>query len=697
MPSSARRTVAALVLLGATVAFPAMTSPSHASAGVPPPSTILDEPGSGPAAADALGDDLDDVAAEHELSSTALEDAFETDPSLFVDETGRLFYVEPTVGDLDAPPGGSAAADPAPIVGDVFALHSQPGAQRVIYLDFDGHTTTGTAWNNNSQIGTGSVVTSPPFDLDGEPSTFSTQERSIVEETWARVAEDYAPFAIDVTTADPGQAAITRSGASDQVYGTRVVITANNQVGNWCGCGGIAYVGTFDISSNHGFYQPAFVFQAFLGGGAATAKTLAEATSHEAGHNLGLLHDGNASSAYDLGHDAWAPIMGAGYYRPITQWSRGEYAGASNTEDDLARMASFGATPLGDDHGDTLATATPVGAAASGRITTAADVDVFAITVTAGEAYATVRVDPAARGADLDVRLRLLDATGALVVEQDVPSAVVSAAEASGLDAIVGTTLPAGTYYAVVDGVGFGDPLSTGYSDYGSLGAYDVVVTQTGGSCTAAPAGIVGWWRGADSLEGHVGPDLGGPSGFAPGIVGRGLQLGGLEGLPTVDFPLLTSGVTVEAWIRPQRTGFTQAIFSRYRWIGGPDDDAYALFLADDQLLWINGQPSLMAPPSVTVHVPALFDGLFHHVAATRSASVLSIYVDGVVVASGPVTAPLGTAPATPLIVGGSSPDPGHALAFTGVIDEPTVYDRPLAPVEIQAIHDAGAGGKCTD
>ena len=31
-----------------------------------------------------------------------------------------------------------------------FALHSRPGSSRVIYLDFNGETITGTAWNNSS-------------------------------------------------------------------------------------------------------------------------------------------------------------------------------------------------------------------------------------------------------------------------------------------------------------------------------------------------------------------------------------------------------------------------------------------------------------------------------------------------------------------------------------------------------------------
>ena len=48
------------------------------------------------------------------------------------------------------------------------------------------------------------------------------------------------------------------------------------------------------------------------------------------------------------------------------------------------------------------------------------------------------------------------------------------------LSASVSFNLPsAGTYYVIVEGVGFGNPLNTGYSDYGSVGQYPV-----GGSVT---------------------------------------------------------------------------------------------------------------------------------------------------------------------------------------------------------------------
>jgi hypothetical protein len=37
----------------------------------------------------------------------------------------------------------------------------------------------------------------------------------------------------------------------------------------------------------------------------------------------------------------WAPIMGAGYYCSMTQFSKGEYLNANNLEDDMAVSWEF--------------------------------------------------------------------------------------------------------------------------------------------------------------------------------------------------------------------------------------------------------------------------------------------------------------------------------------------------------------------
>ena len=84
----------------------------------------------------------------------------------------------------------------------VFSLHSKPGASKVFYLDFDGHTITKTAWSG------GATLVALPFDPSGNdsPSTvanFTAEELNIIAEVWHRIAEDYAAFDIDITTEEP--------------------------------------------------------------------------------------------------------------------------------------------------------------------------------------------------------------------------------------------------------------------------------------------------------------------------------------------------------------------------------------------------------------------------------------------------------------------------------------------------------------
>ncbi|MBD2041469.1 DUF4347 domain-containing protein [Microcoleus sp. FACHB-672] len=97
---------------------------------------------------------------------------------------------------------------PAPVLGPTVPLaslpllSSNPGATAKIFLDFDGHTTSGTAWNTNFN-GNADII-SPAYSIDSDLNTFSTTEVANIEEIWKRVAEDYAPFDVDVTTVDLG-------------------------------------------------------------------------------------------------------------------------------------------------------------------------------------------------------------------------------------------------------------------------------------------------------------------------------------------------------------------------------------------------------------------------------------------------------------------------------------------------------------
>jgi hypothetical protein len=103
-----------------------------------------------------------------------------------------------------------------------------------------------------------------------------------------------------------------------------------------------------------------------------------------------------------------------------------------------------------------------------------------------------------------------------------------------------------------------------------------------------------------------------------------------------------------------------------------------------------------------------LVPGVWHHVAGVYDGDVIRMYVDGQQVLEhdkvndGPIRAMLDGTPLGDsfLAIGseeGRLNEPGllYDRYFDGLIDEVTLYDRALSPLEIRAIHAAGEAGKC--
>lgn len=361
---------------------------------------------------------------------------------------------------------------------ETFRLHSLPSATKRIYLDFDGHTTIDALWENGNRIDT------PAFSLDANYAQFSDVELQSIQEVWARVAEDFYPFEVDVTTEEPPLDDLRQTGVGDSRWGMRVVIGGS---GDWMpDAAGIAVLNSFNLDTD----TPCFVFadQAWK----ANLNFMATAVSHETGHTLGLRHDGHNGNPYYGGRGngvtSWGPIMGNPAFMSLTQWSQGDYGGSTNREDDLGIITTrngFGYRP--DDHGNDIASATVMaGDPIAGVIERNTDVDVFQFFV-AGTIQASIR--PIEVGANLDIAAEILDSNGIVVAVSNPNGAI---------DASFNMNAAPGRYYLRVQGTGEGDPSDVGYTRYGSLGQYTVAVQNV----VVEPVVLIG---DAEVVEGDAG------------------------------------------------------------------------------------------------------------------------------------------------------------------------------------------------
>ena len=406
--------------------------------------------------------------------------------TLQVDSEGGVYYAEAfTLAPVPAGSPGTLQAAQFAVPVSPFPInllfHSKPGCTNVLYLNFGGENVSNTSWNTSLDRTT---IPALAFSTDSDFSTFSDAEQTAIKRIWERVAEDYAPFNIDVTTERPAS-----FGSQTAMALITQNTDANGDPNPSSTAGGVAYVNVFGFSL-YASYRPAWIYFNNL---ASTESYIAEACSHEIGHNLGLSHDGQTDGVeyyggHGTGDTSWGPIMGTGYDRNVSQWSKGEYYLANNTEDDLAIIA--GKTGYAaDDHGNTPGTATPLtitsgtniesttpetdpantNRANKGILEMNTDVDVFSFST--GDGAVSLRVDPwtmpsGTRGGNLDVLLELHDANGVLLATNN---------PAANTYAQIRTNLAAGHYYLYVRNSAAGDPTNstpTGYTSYDSMGQY---------------------------------------------------------------------------------------------------------------------------------------------------------------------------------------------------------------------------------
>ncbi|MEJ7591182.1 MAG: zinc-dependent metalloprotease family protein [Planctomycetaceae bacterium] len=362
----------------------------------------------------------------------------------------------------------SATSGPVYPLSSIPALHSNSGAAATLYLDFDGHFEA--TWGGYTN------VTTPVYDFDGDRLSFSDAELANIQAIWFRVAEDYAPFNIDVTTVEPPVLAAGTPIADANGIALRIAIGGVSTDWYGPGIGGVAYINSFTNS----IANVAYVF--------AQDKTTpywpGDVVSHESGHAFGLQHQssydvyGNKLQEYNPGNASWHPLMGSVATTAISTWYNGTSSqGATTYQDDMGLIA--GATNgfgyYSDDYGDTTATAAALSQAGNtwsgtGLVGTNTDADMFSLTVTTEDTYrVTVSglISPYGDlyASNLDAALELRDSAGVLIGTAS-PSGTTSAELRKGLTP--------GTYFVGVKSSG----------TYGWVGRYSINVD-------APPAGVI--------------------------------------------------------------------------------------------------------------------------------------------------------------------------------------------------------------
>ena len=371
------------------------------------------------------------------------------------------------------------------------SLNSNLGAKYTIYLNFSGFNYNGT-WAGGTP---GNV---PAYTQDGDATTFNSAEISAIKEAWARTAQKYVGFNINVTTVDPAGTGMT--DAQRQTYYDNTQYMTHTIIGgtyDWFGAsGGVSYVGVAQQAVVTNGQRTNWVFP--VNGTGTSPQYMTAAIAHEDGHHLSLWHqtDENNGAGYSnnngaTGNGSYAPIMGTSYVSQRGTWRQGKVGVNDNDVAVLQTNADIGSL-LDDNIGHSIPNATALAVNGDGTINSALakgfimpkastgysavgensyTKDYFsffssgsAISMTATDGSSFLQDGVADAGATMRSVLRILDINGT-VLGTSTEDATTMLHTWSG-------TLATGQYFAQV--VSYGDYISNYEPDsrYFNMGAY---------------------------------------------------------------------------------------------------------------------------------------------------------------------------------------------------------------------------------
>lgn len=400
--------------------------------------------------------------------------------------------------------------------GNLPTLSSRPGAAYTVFLDFDGFSFTGT-WGSS---GDAPGDTLPYLD---RTTNFSASDASNIQKIWARVAEKYSAWDINVTTVDPAAAAgQAGSDAQRQAFYDSTADLMHTVIGGngaWSGGGGVSYVGvtrnSYAPTANNGAGAGWHTNWVFSAEAPNNLQFVGEASAHENGHGFGLGHQGDhfgtTSNEYSSnnganGNGSYAPIMGNSYSSQRGTWRVGTTSSGASQNDVRIISSNPKITSFVDDAvGHSQATATPlpllgngtvnfnaakgviVPASASGATPIGASnyrSDFFSfqsfgapVTLTANDGAEFITPGAADPGATLNSTLSIFDALGNLVA--------TATKATSTLTETYSGTLPAGTYFAQIASAGGYTSTYDPNATYYDMGSY--FLTGSGFNAVSVP------------------------------------------------------------------------------------------------------------------------------------------------------------------------------------------------------------------
>lgn len=370
------------------------------------------------------------------------------------------------------------------------ALSSLPGAARTIFLDFDGDFQS--VWNRTDSGQQYTNVRVGEFNIDNTAG-ISDAESAAIQKIWETVADDYAPFNVNVTTVAPASFAnntamrVVMAGDCNATLRTSPTTTINVSGNRFIATNTGALVDTSGYAAINSYTNAepnvVYVFAKYMstwgtvdseGHSRDLRAMIATTASHEAGHSFGLVHHGN----YDVGTGITTPIMGSNTAGDRTIWSR--YTVGTTTHDNVAKLTSvFGARP--DEAGNSYSTArdfqfttySPLrgwSGTARGIIGTTGDSDMYRFSLSSSGSFRFNVTVPQFGNLDSQLVLYRIRPWSVQYYEQLAYSdpGISSITPFSGLGASFSANLTAGTYAVAV----------RSHGTYGDLGNYTLTISQ---------------------------------------------------------------------------------------------------------------------------------------------------------------------------------------------------------------------------